>query len=75
MEEEANVKMKQRYLKNLGVEGFEGESEKGIAKGKGKEKEVVVVAKDALNLDGLDATGFWSRDEGLDEILKVVKDS
>ena len=67
MEEEANMKVKKRYLKSLGVDSTEEEEVKG------KEKEVV--EKDTLNLEELDATGFWSRDEGVDEILKVVKDA
>ena len=66
MEEEANLKVKRKYLQSLGVEGFidDGNS-------KGKEKDVAP----STDLDGLDATGFWTRDEGLDEITKVVKDA
>ena len=58
--EEAEQKVKQQYLQSLGLDN------EGDAIEKAAEKE---------NLEGMDGTGFWTRDEGIDEIQKAVKDS
>ena len=61
--EEADRRVKEQYLRSLGLDkdDFEGVGAGGLEK-----KE---------DLDGLDATGFWVRDEGVDEIQKAVKDA
>lgn len=52
--------MKEQYLRSLGLDKEENEGE---------------LDKKEESLDGLDGTGFWTRDEGVDEIQKAVKDA
>lgn len=70
-EEAARVESGERavkgwFLRSLGVEDVEGEV-RGLAEGGG---EGAAGAEDPE-----DATGFWARDEGLEEIRKNLKDA
>lgn len=58
--EQADRKVKEQYLRSLGLDKEENEGE---------------LEKKEESLDGLDGTGFWTRDEGVDEIQKAVKDA
>lgn len=60
------------FLKSLGVEDVEGEV-KELAKKGGETVAPGGVAAAAEEPE--DATGFWTRDEGLEEIRKNLKDA
>lgn len=58
----ADKQVKEQYLRSLGLDKEEDGGEVAVKAGED-------------NLDQLDATGFWRRDEGMDEIQKAVKDA
>ncbi|KAL5513194.1 hypothetical protein ACEPAH_3592 [Sanghuangporus vaninii] len=64
------------YLRSLGVDDVEGEK---VALGREDRKEVMVEGKVGGGGKGVvdpeDGTGFWLRDEGMDEVKRAVKDA
>ena len=60
------------YLRSLGVDDVEGEK---IALGREDKGKGQVAAGSEGAQDPEDGTGFWVRDEGMDEIRRAVKDA
>ncbi|THG94392.1 hypothetical protein EW145_g8149, partial [Phellinidium pouzarii] len=66
--EEAEREVKRMCLRSLGVDGVEGEVGRETS-----ERDGALDSVDRKNED--DPTGFWTRDEGIDEIQKAAKDT
>ena len=72
--EEGERNVKGWFLKSLGVDDVEGEVKQlaGTAEEKG---DGLASGSTFVKKDPEDATGFWTRDEGLEEVRKNLKDA
>lgn len=71
--EEGERNVKGWFLRSLGVDDVEGEV-KDLA-GTSEKPTVGTTASGSVTENPEDATGFWTRDEGLEEIRKNLKDA